>query len=61
VIGVGGERVIEPVSNVVSILISNLDQKVEVSKAGYKNATIDLPNEFSRGSKIQRDAVLDRE
>lgn len=61
VIGDGGERVIEPTSNVVRILISNLDQKVEVKKAGYKTTTIVLPNKFSHGSKIQKDTVLDRE
>lgn len=61
VIGIGGERVVEPTSNVVSISISNLDQKIEVKKAGFKNVKIQLPKDFLHGSMIQRDAVLNRE
>jgi len=61
VIGSGGQRVLEPTSNIVSIVFSSLDQRIEVKKAGYKNAVIDLPKDFTHGSKIQRDAVLDRE
>lgn len=60
VIGVGGERVVEPISNVVNIKISNLDQKIEVTKVGYKKATTELPKDFSHGSKIQKDVVLER-
>lgn len=61
VVGAGGERVVEPTSNVVTILISGLDQKLEVKKSGYKSVTIDLPKDLSHGSKVQRDAVLNRE
>ncbi|MBL7669110.1 MAG: hypothetical protein JNM39_01370 [Bdellovibrionaceae bacterium] len=60
VVGSGGERVIEPVSNVVSIAITNLDQKVEVSNAGYKKTMFELPKDFLHGSKIQKDVVLQR-
>lgn len=60
VIGFGGERVVEPISNVVNIKISNLDQKIEVSKVGYKKATTELPRDFSQGSRIQKDVVLDK-
>ncbi len=60
VVGSGGERVIEPVSNVVSIAITNLDQKVEVSKAGYRKTMFELPKDFLHGSKIQKDVVLQR-
>lgn len=61
VIGLAGERVVEPTSNVVNMTISNLDRKVEVKRAGFKNLTIELPAKFDRGAKIQRDAVLERE
>jgi hypothetical protein len=59
VIGVGGERIIQPVSNIVNIKISNLDQKIEVSKIGYKRVTTELPKDFAHGSKIQKDVVLE--
>lgn len=58
VIGVKGERVIEPNSNVVSILISNLDQKVEIKCVGYISTIIELPKDFPHGTKIHRNAVL---
>jgi hypothetical protein len=58
VIGFGAERVVEPTSNVVRILFSNLDQRIEIRKAGYKSAIVDLPTNFSHGTSIQRDAVL---
>jgi len=58
--GDGGERVIEPNSNVVTITISNLDQKVELSKSGYKRAIIEVPSNLRHGDKIQKDAVLER-
>lgn len=61
VIGDGGERVIEPTSNVVTTTVSNLDRKVEVSKSGYKRTVIQLPAKFSHGEKIQRDAILEKE
>lgn len=61
VIGVGGERVVEPTSNVVSITITSLDQKIEVTKAGYKKAVINLPMDFSHGSKIHKDIILERD
>lgn len=61
VIGLAGERVVEPTSNVVSIIVSNLDQKVEVKKTGYKNSVINLPKDFARGSNFQRDVVLEKE
>lgn len=61
VAGLGGERVVEPTSNVVSIIISNLDQKIEVKKTGYKNGVINLPKDFTQGSKFQRDALLEKE
>ena len=60
VIGSGGERVLEPTSNVVSILFSSTDQKSEIKKAGYKKAIVDLPVDISHGSKIQKDIVLER-
>ncbi len=60
VIGVSGERVIEPTSNVAIVMISNLDQKIEIRKTGYKSMTFDLPTNFLHGSKMQRDAVLER-
>lgn len=61
VIGYGGERVIEPNTNLVSIKISNQDKKVEISKIGYKRATIEIPKKFKHGDKIQKDAVLEKE
>lgn len=60
IIGVGGERVIEPASNVVSIIVSDLDQKIEVKRLGYKDVTIDLPRQLCHGCKIQRDAILQK-
>ncbi len=60
VVGIDGERVIEPGSNVINILISSLDQNIEIKKAGYKTSTIDLPKNLSHGSKIQKDIVLER-
>lgn len=61
VIGDGGERVIEPTSNVVTTTISNLDHEVEVSKAGYKRARINLPSNIKQGDKIQRDVILEKD
>lgn len=61
IIGVGGERVIEPSSNVVSLVVSNGDNSVEISKLGYKKATVSLPTEISHGSKISREIVLERD
>lgn len=61
VIGDGGERVIEPTSNIVTTTISNLDHKIEVTKVGYKRAVIALPPDLNHGDKIQRDALLEKE
>lgn len=60
VTGAGVERVIEPKSNVVLIPISNLDQRCEVRKAGFKSSTVELPDNISHGSKIHKDAILTR-
>lgn len=60
-IGDGGERVIEPTSNVVTTTVSNLDRKVEVTRSGYKRSVIQLPPNFGHGEKIQRDAILEKE
>lgn len=60
VVGLSGERVIEPTSNVVSIKVSNLDQKIMVSRSGYKVTSVEIPKDFSRGSNIHRDVVLER-
>lgn len=60
VIGSSGERVLEPTSNVVGIFFSSTDQKIEIKKAGYKKAIVDLPVCISHGSKIQKDIVLER-
>lgn len=61
IIGDGGERVIEPTSNIVTTTVSNLDHKIEVSKSGYKRAVIEIPSNLKHGDKIQKDAVLERE
>lgn len=61
VIGDGGERVIEPTSNVVTTTISNLDHEIEASKAGYKRTRINLPSNIQQGDKIQRDVILEKD
>lgn len=61
VIGGGGERVIEPTSNVVTTTITNLDEKIEVTKSGYKRAVLVMPPEINHGDKVQRDVVLEKE
>lgn len=60
VIGIGGERVLEPTTNVVNIVFSNLDQRVEIKKAGYKTGVVEVPSDFAHGIRIQRDVVLER-
>lgn len=58
--GVDGDRVVEPTTNTVSILISSSDQKVEIKKIGYKSTIIELPKVFLHGARIQRDVILER-
>lgn len=60
IVGTGGERVIEPASNVLTFTISNLDQRIEVGKTGYKKSVVELPNSL-HGSKIYRQVILERE
>lgn len=55
-----GERVIEPNSNVININVSNLDEKINISKSGYKNAIFEIPKNFLHGSKIQKDIILEK-
>lgn len=60
-IGVGGERVIEPTSNVVIITITNLDKQVELNKIGYKRAIFDLPKILHQGARVEKSIVLQRD
>lgn len=61
IIGQNGERVLEPDSNLLTFKISNSDQKIEVSKIGYKRATILIPIKFKHGDLIEKEAVLEKE
>lgn len=59
--GFRGPKVIEPTANVVNIVISTLDQKLEIKKAGYKTTTIELPHIFKQGERIRKSIVLEKE
>ncbi|MFP5492667.1 MAG: hypothetical protein ACLGG0_14275 [Bacteriovoracia bacterium] len=61
IVGEGGERVIEPISNVVTTMVSSYDYKIEVTKHGYKRAIIEIPTNLKHGEKIQRTAVLEKD
>lgn len=61
VIGEGGERVIEPTSNVVTTTITGLDEKIEIIKLGYRRTILMLPKGLKHGDRIQRDTVLEKE
>lgn len=60
IVGTGGERVVEPVTNVVKIIITNLDRRIEITKVGYKKAVLDLPTGIAHGSKIPKDILLEK-
>lgn len=58
--GLSGERVIEPNSNLIVLVISNLDQELELKKSGYEDVKVKLPTLNMSGQKITKEILFVR-